>query len=97
MIDTPAAERRHIGGQDDDVSPLRGYIGRVACKPMAYAMGYRSNAAPRLPLRLRFHGRFSLQLAPANHSAVNGRRHRLDHDVVHHLAIAEALQEQPPE
>src|SRR5260370_5269326 len=40
--------------------------------------------------------RFAFQLAPAHHGAANCGGDGLDHDVVHHLAIAEALQEQPP-
>ena len=31
-----------------DVSPLRGFVVPVTIDPMAYAMGYRSIAAPRL-------------------------------------------------
>jgi hypothetical protein len=46
IIDSLAAERRYTG--DHDVSPLRGWLDRFASYPMAYAMGYRSAAAPQL-------------------------------------------------
>jgi hypothetical protein len=46
MTDTSAAERRN-NEDPNDVSPLRGYV-FVYRNPMAYAMGYRSIAAPRL-------------------------------------------------
>jgi hypothetical protein len=48
MIERSAAERRDIGGQTENVSPFRGFVVAVAPNPMAYAMGYRSIAAPRL-------------------------------------------------
>src|SRR5260370_4025659 len=47
-------------------------------------------------LWLRSDRRFAFQLAPAHYGAANCGGDGLDHDVVHHLAIAEALQEQPP-
>src|SRR5262245_50050150 len=48
-------------------------------------------------LWLCFHGRFSFQFAPAHNGSVNGRSDRLDHHVIHHLAVTEALEKQPPE
>src|SRR2546422_3167631 len=44
-----------------------------------------------------FYSRFSFELAPADNGAAYRVRDRFDHDVVHHLAIAEPLQENPPE
>src|SRR5262245_27395821 len=44
-----------------------------------------------------YDGRFTGQLAPADPKPADRRHHRLQYDVVHDLAIAEALQRQPPE
>jgi hypothetical protein len=52
MIDKSAAERRYIIDRDDNVSPLRGFIISISPDPMAYAMGNRSFAAPRLDMML---------------------------------------------
>ena len=40
---------------------------------------------------------FAFELAPADERAARGGGDRFDHDEVHDLAIAEALQEEPPE
>src|ERR1700730_2719015 len=59
--------------------------------------GFESQTEVCATSRLYFDRRFSFQLTPAHDGATHGGGHRLDHYVVHHLAIAEALQEQPPQ
>jgi hypothetical protein len=66
-----ASEWRHDGDDDDCVSPLRGCVGCAAQRPMAYAMGYRSSAAPQLNFERVTNGARIAQLRTTQRSIVS--------------------------
>src|SRR5258706_8644314 len=58
--------------------------------------GFESQTEVCATSRLHFDGGFSLQFAPTHHGAAYRSGDGLHHYVIHYLAIAEALEEEPP-
>ncbi len=71
---------------------------RLRCKPRwraAIASCGRTTTSRSMRLAVRLDRAHALELAPADHHAADRRRDRAHNDIVHELAIAEALKRQP--